>query len=476
MPVDEYLEDLRRERFSPMAFGRFARRLARHVRESMVANPGAVRSVWSLALLYFALAFGASVAIALRIDHHLAVEFFLRTALGILPVFALVTFSLDLLRDPQGYRLSAINVPTALTLLRVVLAPGIVLFLERRHFELALALYLFAALSDIADGWIARASRQITRLGTVIDPVGDIVFNLAILWGLWSAHLLPTWVFAVGALRYAVLLIGGISLHLFVGPVRIRPTWFGRAASAWRCRSSSRSSSLSGPPGLLALRLAASPRSRSADCSWRRSAGSGTRLVQPQAHDAARAGSRPCGRAMCAGTAVSAPSLEGDLYHFFPSEISQLLHLRVQANGRLLSSTARRARRSVPERGRPVFASHGRARGARRADPRAPRHRHHRGDARAGARDAAGPSGRAARQHARVERTDHTGALEEAVRDVLRRIVYGVLMWREGRFRFYPGERVASEDIRLDLDVDRLILEGLRHADQQREDTGAESR
>jgi phosphatidylglycerophosphate synthase len=110
-----------------------------------------------------------------------------------------------------------------------VLAPGIVLFLERHHFQLALGLYLFAAVSDVADGWIARATRQITRLGTVIDPVGDIVFNLAILWGLWSAHLLPGWVFAVGALRYGVLLLGGLTLHLFVGPVRIQPTWFGRA-------------------------------------------------------------------------------------------------------------------------------------------------------------------------------------------------------------------------------------------------------
>jgi len=227
--VDEYLEELRRERFTPAAFARFARRLGGHVRESVIANPGAVRSVWSLALLDFALAFGASVAIALLVDHRLALPFFVRTALAILPVFALVTASLDLLRDPQGYRLSAINVPTALTLLRVVMAPGIVLFLERRHFGLALGLYLFAAISDVADGWLARRTGQITRLGTVIDPVGDICFNSAILFGLWISALLPGWVLAVGALRYGVLLVGGVGLHLFVGPVRIRPTWFGRA-------------------------------------------------------------------------------------------------------------------------------------------------------------------------------------------------------------------------------------------------------
>jgi len=58
--------------------------------------------------------------------------------------------------------------------------------------------------------------------------------------------------------------------------------------------------------------------------------------------------------------------------------------------------------------------------------------------------------------------------LQTAVREVLRRIVYGVLLWRDGRFRFHPGEKVTSEDIQLDLDLDRLILEGLRQADESR--------
>jgi hypothetical protein len=62
-----------------------------------------------------------------------------------------------------------------------------------------------------------------------------------------------------------------------------------------------------------------------------------------------------------------------------------------------------------------------------------------------------------------------TEQLQEAVRDVLRRILYGVLMWRDGRFRFLPDEHPDREDIRLDLELDRLILEGLKLGDHQRE-------
>ena len=58
--------------------------------------------------------------------------------------------------------------------------------------------------------------------------------------------------------------------------------------------------------------------------------------------------------------------------------------------------------------------------------------------------------------------------VREAVHEVLRRIVYGVLLWRDGQFAFVAGESGVGEDIQIDLDLDRLILEGLRIADQER--------
>jgi len=61
-----------------------------------------------------------------------------------------------------------------------------------------------------------------------MDPIVDILFNLAMLGALAAGGLLPVWVTLVGALRYAILLVGGASLYLFVGPLRIQPTWFGR--------------------------------------------------------------------------------------------------------------------------------------------------------------------------------------------------------------------------------------------------------
>jgi len=228
--IEEYLQELRRDRFSPPALVTYARRAAGRAREYWVANPGAVRSLWSLALLYFVAAFVAAAAMALTFSRPLAQSFFFWTALGILPAFTLVTLHLDLLRDRDGFRLSAINLPIALTLLRATLLPGIALFLVQHHYRLALGTFVAASLSDVLDGWLARRLNQVTALGTVLDPIVDIAFNFAIFASLAVAGLLPRWVFGVTALRYGILLLGGIVLTILVGPVRIRPTFFGRLA------------------------------------------------------------------------------------------------------------------------------------------------------------------------------------------------------------------------------------------------------
>ncbi|MEO5989763.1 MAG: DUF4388 domain-containing protein [Candidatus Eisenbacteria bacterium] len=159
-------------------------------------------------------------------------------------------------------------------------------------------------------------------------------------------------------------------------------------------------------------------------------------------------------------------ALEGDLGYFFPSEVLQLLQL-AQATGRLEFGRQNERVDLLYDRGRPVFA---RTSGLA---VRAGEVLLHRGviQAQALAR---------ALERQRLEPRRRIGqllieagdaepeAVREAVHEVLRRIVYGVLLWRDGTFRFIPGESGVGEDIQLDLDLDRLILEGLRLADQER--------
>ncbi len=228
MFIEEHLRDLRAQRFTPRAMTAYARRVGAHVRLELLANPSGVRAIWTAAVAFFLVAFVVAGAIALAGHRDLAVRFLLGTALWTFLGFAFVTLFIGQLRDDDGYRLPRLNVPLLLTLLRVSLVPGICVFLQAHRFRVALALYLVAALTDVFDGFLARRLRQITRIGTVMDPLVDIAFSLMILWALASSGLLSRWVFWVGVVRYGTLALGGAGLYLFVGPVKIRPTSFGR--------------------------------------------------------------------------------------------------------------------------------------------------------------------------------------------------------------------------------------------------------
>ncbi len=68
------------------------------------------------------------------------------------------------------------TVPTILTLLRIALIPVLVLFfyLPLSWSNLACAaIFVLAAITDIADGYIARKTGQMSRFGEFLDPVAD---------------------------------------------------------------------------------------------------------------------------------------------------------------------------------------------------------------------------------------------------------------------------------------------------------------
>ena len=169
------------------------------------------------------------------------------------------------------------------------------------------------------------------------------------------------------------------------------------------------------------------------------------------------------GEAGAAEPAGPAPTLEGDLGRFFATEVLQFLQL-AGATGRL--EFERRGERAEIgfEHGRPVSArTSGRSvrvgdvlvhRGSVRPETleKALAEQRGRPDERLGAILAA--SGAA---------SDEEIAL--AVGEVFRRIVCGLALWPDGRFRFVPGEAREAGDIPLDVELDRVILEGLHRAD-----------
>jgi CDP-diacylglycerol---glycerol-3-phosphate 3-phosphatidyltransferase len=123
-----------------------------------------------------------------------------------------------------------LNTPNALTLLRILLVPVLVVALlaETHHGDvLAAVVFAAASLTDAIDGWLARRRRDITTFGKLMDPVADKLLIVAALVVLVSLDRVPAWIvmviiareFAVTATRMAATGQG----------VVIAASWWGKA-------------------------------------------------------------------------------------------------------------------------------------------------------------------------------------------------------------------------------------------------------
>lgn len=113
------------------------------------------------------------------------------------------------------------NLPNALTLLRIFFVPLLVAVLVQGHVTidlgvttvtseiLALSLFLAAAATDLLDGYLARKWGQITTVGTLLDPIADKLLVSSALIALVQVRAVPAWMtiviigreFAISGLR-----------------------------------------------------------------------------------------------------------------------------------------------------------------------------------------------------------------------------------------------------------------------------------
>ena len=107
-----------------------------------------------------------------------------------------------------------LNLPNALTVVRILLVPVVVvaLIVESPGGSVIAAVgFALAALTDGLDGYIARTQQSVTNFGKVMDPVADKLMVAAALIALVSLDRLEAWVamvviareFAVSGLRIA---------------------------------------------------------------------------------------------------------------------------------------------------------------------------------------------------------------------------------------------------------------------------------
>jgi cardiolipin synthase len=131
--------------------------------------------------------------------------------------------------------LPRVTVATLLTMLRVLLVPVFGVLWIRGLPRPALALFLGAALTDLADGFVARLFRQKSELGALLDPLADKLMLLVSYIVAVTSGAVPMWLAVLVIGRDAVLLLGAALFKFLLpgrhGPERWRPTAIGKYAT-----------------------------------------------------------------------------------------------------------------------------------------------------------------------------------------------------------------------------------------------------
>jgi cardiolipin synthase (CMP-forming) len=125
-----------------------------------------------------------------------------------------------------------LTVANQLTLLRMGLAPLLVVLVVQGRMGWALGVFVVAGVTDALDGLIARLGRQQTTLGAMLDPVADKVLMtssfIALTWCSGLAVAIPVWLTVVILSRDAIIIVSVAIVNLTVGRRIFYPSLLGK--------------------------------------------------------------------------------------------------------------------------------------------------------------------------------------------------------------------------------------------------------
>ena len=114
------------------------------------------------------------------------------------------------------------NVSNSLSFLRLLLViPAWIAFnnFDQTSRYIVAGIGIFAAITDILDGYLARKLNQITEFGKIIDPLADKVLVIFVVFNLFLIGDIPEFYFYIIVARDFLILIGGLIVSKKLGKV-----------------------------------------------------------------------------------------------------------------------------------------------------------------------------------------------------------------------------------------------------------------
>lgn len=121
------------------------------------------------------------------------------------------------------------HVPNLLTILRFILIPFIVGYLNEGNYILAFVFLTISGLTDVLDGFIARKFNFITNFGKLIDPLADKATQISVLTVLTLQNIIPLWILIIVLLKECILIAG--ASFLYGKDLVVSSKWYGKLST-----------------------------------------------------------------------------------------------------------------------------------------------------------------------------------------------------------------------------------------------------
>jgi len=116
------------------------------------------------------------------------------------------------------------HIPNIISAIRILLVAPIAVALADRQLVTTILLFGVAALSDAADGFLAKRFGWQSELGAVLDPAADKLLLVTVFITLAYMKLVPPWLMAVAVTRDGVIVLGALLYRYWFGPLSARPS------------------------------------------------------------------------------------------------------------------------------------------------------------------------------------------------------------------------------------------------------------
>ena len=128
------------------------------------------------------------------------------------------------------------TLPNFITLVRLAALPFFLVCISDGRFDIALAIFVAAGLSDGVDGFLARRLDMKSALGAYLDPIADKVLLMSSYLFLaipsYPARMkVPVWLAMMVLSRDFLVMLVGLLLILTSGKKRFPPSWAGKVTT-----------------------------------------------------------------------------------------------------------------------------------------------------------------------------------------------------------------------------------------------------